>query len=116
MISNAKTVAEYLAALPPERRSALKKLRALIKNIAPRAKESMQHGLPLYELAGPLFALASQKHYMSLYVAEAAIVKKYRKGLGRLSVGKSCIRFTSLEKLPLDTVERILREAAASRG
>jgi hypothetical protein len=33
--------------------------------------------------------------------------------LSHLNVGKSCIRFTKIEKLPLDTVELILKETVA---
>ena len=68
MQSKAKSVNEYLAELPAERRAALTKLRGLIRKIAPGAKESMQYGMPAFEQDGLACALASQKNYMSLYL------------------------------------------------
>ncbi len=106
MTSNAVTVSEYLAELPPERRAALEKLRALITRIAPEATEGMKYGLPCF---GELCAFASQKNYMALYVCEGEIVDAHRARLGKLDVGKGCIRFKRIEDLPLDAVESILR-------
>jgi hypothetical protein len=37
---------------------------------------------------------------------------RYRRELERLNLGKGCIRFKRLEELPLETVERMLREIA----
>jgi uncharacterized protein YdhG (YjbR/CyaY superfamily) len=115
MQSSATTVAEYLAELPSDRQAALKKVRSVIKKAMPRAKESMQHGMAAYELNGLLCALASQKNYMALYVCEPEIVDAHREALGKLNCGKGCIRFRTLEELPLDVISDILKEAQAKR-
>ncbi|MGZ3425373.1 MAG: hypothetical protein ACXVCV_01935, partial [Polyangia bacterium] len=39
--------------------------------------------------------------------------KKYEKALAGLKLGKSCINFSSVDELPLDTITAILREAPA---
>ena len=41
------------------------------------------------------------------------LVQEHADELSHLKVGKSCIRFTKLEKLPLETVEQILKETVA---
>ncbi len=115
MKSTATTVAEYLAELPADRQAALKKVRSVIQKTVPGAKESMQHGMAAYDLNGMLFALASQKNHMALYVCEAEVVEAHRSALGKLNSGKGCIRFSKLEELPLDAITQILREAAAKR-
>ncbi len=103
-------IIEYLAKLDPERRAALSVVRSLIQTLVPDAVESMQYRMPTYHYAGQgLCALASQKHYMSLYM-DQDLVEKHRTDLAGLSVGKSCIRFRKLEQLPLETVETILSE------
>ena len=107
MQSKAATITEYLDELPPDRRSALKELRALIHRMAPQAVEAMQYGLPAF---GDLCALASQKNYMALYVCESDIVKTHLPQLGKVSCGKGCIRFKRLADLNLSAVESILRE------
>jgi uncharacterized protein YdhG (YjbR/CyaY superfamily) len=103
-------VDEYMEKLAPERRAALAEVRSLILETVPDAIESMKYRMPTYEYeGGGLCALASQKHYMSLYM-DTELVEKHRAELAGLDVGKSCIRFRKLDKLPLETVTTILQE------
>jgi len=106
-----KDVASYLEKLPADRRTALETLRALILQAAPEVQESMQYGMPTYTYPGGMFALAAQKNYLSLYM-NVDVVENHRAELGRLSIGKSCIRFKQLEELPLETIQVMLMEAA----
>jgi hypothetical protein len=46
---------------------------------------------------------------MSLYM-ETEAVEDHKAELQDLDVGKSCIRFRELDKLPLDTVRTMLQE------
>ena len=68
----------------------------------------------------PVIALASQKNYMSLYVCaldgKQYLAEKYKKELGKVSVGKSCIRFKKLEDLNLKTLEKVIKLAAKNPG
>src|SRR5215213_4454424 len=107
MQSKAATISEYLEELSPDQRSALTELRALIHRVAPKTVEAMQYGLPAF---GDLCALASQKHYMSLYVCESELVKAHLPKLGKVSCGKGCIRFRRLTDLNVPAIENILRE------
>jgi uncharacterized protein YdhG (YjbR/CyaY superfamily) len=116
MQSNAKTVAAYLADLSIERRRPLARLRTLIKRAAPRAHESMKHGMPTYELDGPLFAFAAQKHYFALYVSEAQVLAANIPKLGNIAPGKSCVRFKTAAELDFAATAQMLREAAAARA
>ena len=115
MKSTATSISEYLTGQPPDRQKALTKLRSVIRKVAPDAKESMQYGMPAYELNGMLCGLASQKNYMALYICEPAIVDAHREALGKLNCGKGCIRFRKIEELPLDAITAILRDARAKR-
>ena len=111
-----REVEEYLARLDPDRREALSALRAIVLDEAPGAVETMRYRMPTYEYqGGVLCAFASQKQYMSLYM-EPDLVEQHRADLEGLSVGKSCIRFRRLEKLPLDTVRTMLCETLGNRG
>jgi Domain of unknown function (DU1801) len=66
----------------------------------------------------PLISLAAQKRHLSLYVcavvdgeyiAEARAVR-----LGKASCGKSCIRFTSLDKVDAAELSALVRDAVAA--
>ena len=113
MQSSAKTVAAYLKELPADRRSALAMLRWMIRETVPEAKESMQAGMPTYAVGNcPLFALASQKHHLALYVCAWETMNKYRRKLGEANCGKGCVRFKKLDDLSLPAVQELLESAA----
>jgi hypothetical protein len=123
--SPAPTVEAYLAALPPERRAALRKVRAVIrKNLRPGFEEGMQYGMIGYYIplsrypetyngqALALAALAAQKHYLVVYLMSVYgdpatrrwFEKAYRASGKKLDMGKSCVRFKTVDDLPLDVV------------
>ena len=126
----ASTVAQYLAALPADRRAALSAVRKVInENLPDGYEEGMQFGmigwyvpLSLYP-AGygenpkvPLsfVALGSQKsgmvlHFLYFYghpTLSTWFTSEYKKSGKKLDMGKGCVRFKSLEDLALDVVGR----------
>lgn len=115
MQSKAATVDAYLAEVEPERRPALRELRAAIRRAAPGASEAMRHGMPSYELAGELFcAFASQRQYVALYFCDFPALDRHRAALGTDDCGKSCIRYRDAGDMPLDAIEAMVRDGAAS--
>src|SRR5262245_12097077 len=129
--SKAKTVKEYLAELPPDRRAALQAVREVIlKNLDGGYEEGMQYGMIGYYVphrvfpAGyhcdpkqplPFAGLASQKNHMSLHLmavylgcdgqGETPNAKWFREAWTKtgkkLDMGKACIRFKKLDDVPL---------------
>lgn len=128
MNRNAQSVAEYLAALPADRRAALDAVRSVIRaNLRGGYEEGMQYGMIGYYVphsiypAGyhcdpkqplPFAGLASQKNHMSLYLGcvygnpeHAEWFRTAWKATGKkLDMGKACIRFKQLADLPLDVI------------
>jgi hypothetical protein len=125
MHSDATTVTEYLASLPEDRRRAMKAVRTVIRANLPKGLvEAMNWGMIVYEVplkacpdtynGQPLAyaALASQKQYMSVYLMgiygsdelRADFERSYRASGKRMDIGKACVRFRTLEDLPLDVV------------
>jgi hypothetical protein len=131
--SAAGTVEQYLAELAPERRRAVGALRQLILRQLPAGyEESMQYGMIGYRVplarypntynGQPLtvVALASQKRYMALYLMAVygdpaqrqRLAESFRRAGKKLDMGKSCLRFESLEALPLDAIGALLAETS----
>ena len=129
MHSDATTVGDYLSELDDGRRQAISAVRRVILgNLPDGYEETMQYGMityivPVSVLADtyngePLMyvALASQKRYMSLYLTnvysdasvEAWFTERYRATGKRLDMGKSCVRFRTLDDLPLDLVGEVV--------
>lgn len=122
-----KTPAQYLASLSAERRSALQTIHDAIVRVAPGLKPHIVYGMLGYgpyhykyasgrEGDGAVVALASQKNYISLYISagdkDGSLAEKNREKLGKVSVGKSCIRFKKLEDLNLETALQLVQRAA----
>ena len=123
--SAAKTVDEYLAELPEERRGVVTTMRELIRKHLPRGYEESANwgmlcwGVPLERHPDtyngqPLgyVALASQKNYCSLYLTAAYMDPEQSKALRdafasegkKADMGKSCIRFATPGDLPLQAI------------
>ena len=131
MRSEAKTVEEYLAELPEDRRAAISTVRdTILAHLPDGYVETMGWGMISYEVplavkpdtynGRPLMyaALASQKNHMAVYLSAIYMdpasrddfEARYRATGKRYDVGKSCVRFRTLDDLPLD----VLGEAIAS--
>ena len=125
MDSAATTPEEYLASLPDDRRDALARVRDLVNEHLPDGYvEQMDWDMiswvvPLERYPDtyngkPLCyaSLASQKHHMALYLMgvygdaseRAWLERQYAERHLKLDMGKSCVRFRTLDALPLDVV------------
>ena len=120
-------VDEYLAKLPAERRDALAHVRAVVNaNIPPGFEEKIQYGmiswcvpesaLPASEVYNKqplcLASLASQKNHMAIYMLHiygdpslrSWFEQAYANAGKKLDMGQSCVRFKSLDALPIDVI------------
>ncbi len=139
MQSKAKTVKQYLADLPDDRREALQTIRTVIlKNLPKGYEEGMQYGMIGYYVPHsvyppgyhcdpkqplPFAGLASQKNYMSIYLMciygdpehetwfRAAWAKTGRK----LDMGKSCVRFKKIEDMPLSVIGEAIKRVPVKK-
>lgn len=115
MVPTVTTVGGYLRDLPPDRRVAMARVCSMIRRSARGVRESMRYGLAFYELDGPLFALESGAKHMALYVAEQDVVERHKDALPGVDAERSFIKFDDLNRLPLDVVEKIVRDSVTAR-
>ncbi|MDB5121606.1 MAG: hypothetical protein JWN56_2824 [Sphingobacteriales bacterium] len=68
----------------------------------------------------PIIALANQKNYISVFVCaidgDQYTAEKYEKELGKVSVGRSCIRIKKIEDVNLDTLKKVLQTGEKNPG
>ncbi|MCW1930406.1 MAG: DUF1801 domain-containing protein [Candidatus Kerfeldbacteria bacterium] len=140
MQSSALTVNQYIDELSEDRKEAIKKLRAVIKKNLPKGfEEGMGYGMIGYVVpksiypAGyhcdpkkplPFVALASQKnstnlYHMGIYAYKPLhewFVKEYAKRVvGKLDMGKSCIRFKKIEHIPFDLIGELMTKISVKQ-
>ena len=114
MKTQAATVQEYLDGLPDDRRTALAGLRKLIRNIWPQSTENMAHGMPTFHLDGhALCAMASQKHFMAIYLMHYDLLNAFKNDLKVHDCGRSCIRFKRLDPELIYLLDRVVKYAGS---
>ena len=104
------TVDEYLATLPPERRSAMEQLRQAVTAAAPGATESLAYRMPALRSHGEQFLVSydAYKNHYSLFPASDAVIEALGDELRPYLAGKGTIRFPADRPIPLDLVRRIV--------
>jgi hypothetical protein len=133
---SATTVNDYLSELPPERRRDIARVRSQIRAHLPAGyKEMMQFGMIAYCVplsrhpetynGAPLLyaALAAQKNYNAVYLmgiyADAQLrqwfEESYKRSGKRLDVGKCCVRFRTLDDLPLALIGEAIEKLPPER-
>lgn len=125
-------VLAYLDALEPERRAVMERLMDVIRtNLPDGFEEVMQYGMPSWvvphsmfpdgyhvdpSLPLPFLSLGSQKrhiglYHMGIYADEALLewfTQEYPKHCStKLDMGKSCIRFKNMAKIPDELVAEL---------
>ena len=109
MSTAARTVDEYLRALPADARAVLTRLRRTIRAAAPGAEEVISYSMPAYKLNGVLVYFAAFENHCSFFPASKAILKRFAKDLRPFDASGATIRFTSDHPLPATLVRRIVR-------
>jgi uncharacterized protein YdhG (YjbR/CyaY superfamily) len=110
--ASARTVDDYLAALPEEARATLEKLRKVIKAAAPNATEGISYQMPMYKQHGMLVGFAAFKNHCSFFPGAKALVD-HKDELKAYGTSKGTIRFPIGKPLPATLVKKLVKERIA---
>lgn len=112
-----RTVGEYLAATPPRDRAALRKLRATIRAAAPGATETISYQMPAFRTHGrSLVSYAAFRDHYSLFPMGLSVVNANRARLAPYLSGRSTLRFSFDEPLPVAIVRLVVKARLADNA
>jgi uncharacterized protein YdhG (YjbR/CyaY superfamily) len=103
-----KTIDAYIEQQPNSVQMKLKKLRALIKKLAPKATEAIKYGMPAFVLGKNLVYFAAFKSHIGFYPTPGPIIA-FKKELAGYKTSKGAIQFPIDEPVPMALVEKIVK-------
>ncbi len=127
----ATSVEEYLLLIPEDRKKDINFLHAFIQKAVPKltpyyASNMIGYGSFYYldskkqKKDWPIISLANHKEYITIYVCalidDKVATENYRKDLGKLTKGISCIRCKKIEEINLETLTIVLKLAEKRPG
>lgn len=100
---------DYAMQFPPSARSALREMRAAIKEAAPKATERISYNLPAFALDGKVLVwFAAFKSHIGFYPGAAAIAA-FASDLSAFKTAKGSVQFPLDGTLPLPLVRRMVK-------
>jgi uncharacterized protein YdhG (YjbR/CyaY superfamily) len=116
-VSGPTSVEEYMAAIPPDHREALEKLRRQIKAAAPEAKETISYQMPAFrDYDRLLVSYASFKDHCSLFPMSTKVIADNAEELAPYATGKGTLQFTVEDPLPPAIVKKIVEARLAENA
>lgn len=117
----AKTIDEYLDALPDPERAALQRLRATILEVVPDASEAIAYGMPAFKLGGKVIAgFAAFKNHLSYLPHSGAVLGALQAETSGYAQTAGWLHFAVDRPLPKTLVRRLIaarrREIAEADG
>jgi hypothetical protein len=130
------TVAEFLAALPADRRDTMATVHKAIRKAVPKLAPAIMSGMGPSPIIGYgkyryksasgregdwfLIGLAAGKANYSLHICvgdkDGYLVEQNAAKLGKVKTGRSCINFKKLEDLKLDVAMALVKQGAKIGG
>ena len=100
---------EYIATFPEETQKILEEIRALIKSMAPDAREKISYQIAAFELNGKnLIHFAGWKKHISLYPIPSG-TDAFNKEVSKYADGKGTVKFPLDKPMPMKLIGRIVK-------
>ena len=100
------TVDEYIDAAPKDAQEKLHELRAILRKVAPNAKEALKWGSPVFEENRILFAYTAFKSHLN-FMPTRTTLDSFREELANYTTGKDTIQFPYDKPLPKALIRKI---------
>lgn len=102
------TIPEYIQAAPREGQPHLRRLYAILKNVAPKAEETIKWGTPFFVEPRFLFAFSAHKAHLS-FAPVLTAMKHFGKELEKHDTTKGTLRIAYNKPLPETLVRKLAK-------
>ncbi|SEI38112.1 Uncharacterized conserved protein YdhG, YjbR/CyaY-like superfamily, DUF1801 family [Dyadobacter sp. SG02] len=103
-----RSIDEYIATFPEDVQKALQDIRAVIRDAAPGAGETISYDMPTFNLNGTyLIYFAGWKKHIALYPVTEKIFATLSAELSGYKGSKSSVHFPLNKPIPLDLIRKI---------
>jgi uncharacterized protein YdhG (YjbR/CyaY superfamily) len=102
----AATVSEYIKSVPKEAQSKIKELRTILKKVAPKSKEIIKWGTPVFEEERILFAYSAFKSHLNFMPTRSSL-EPFKDELSAYVTGRDTIQFPYDKPLPKTLIRKI---------
>ncbi len=99
---------EYIARFPPRVQVSLQKIRAIVREAAPEAKEAIKYRIPTFVLGGNLVHFAAFDNHIGFYPTPSAIAAFSKELKGYVSA-KGSVQFPHQQPIPFALITRMVR-------
>ena len=98
----------YIAGFPPEVQAILQQIRAIVREEAPEARETISYQMPTFVLRKNLVHFAAFKNHIGFYPTPSG-TEAFQAELAAYQGGKGSIRFPLDQPIPYELIRRIVR-------
>ena len=102
-----ENIDDYIATFPENVQEIMGKMRKVIHEAAPEAKEAISYGMPTFKLNGNLVHFAAYKKHLGFYPAASGIAA-FEDELSNYKHAKGSVQFPLDQPVPYDLVKRIV--------
>jgi uncharacterized protein YdhG (YjbR/CyaY superfamily) len=99
---------KYISGFPEEVREILEKVRKTIRDEAPEATETINYGIPTFQLKGNLVHFAGFKNHIGFYPAPSGI-EAFKAELSSFKGAKGSVQFPLDKPIPYELIRRIVK-------
>lgn len=99
---------EYISQFPKETADILNKIRSVIKEIAPEAKEKISYQVPTFYLHGNFMHFGAYKNHVSIYPGASGI-ENFKGKLTAYKTSKGTVQFPIDKPIPYELIGEITR-------
>ncbi len=101
------TIDEFVADFSPEVQEILQRIRAIVREAAPDAAETINYGIPTFQLNGNLVHFSAFKKHIGFYPTPSGI-EQFKEELAAYSGAKGSVQFPLDQPIPYELIRKIV--------